>query len=72
MTSLTSPPKIQEFLDQTSYSTEDLYRCPLRVLRERKAHCFDGAVFAAAALRGTSGFHLWSLSSFPIKGMTTT
>jgi hypothetical protein len=27
------------------------YRCPLRVLRERVAHCFDGALFAAAALR---------------------
>ena len=51
MTSLTSPPKIQEFLDQTSYSTEDVYRCPLRVFRDRRAHCFDGAVFAAAALR---------------------
>jgi hypothetical protein len=51
MARLTSPAKIQEFLDQTSYSTEDIYRCPLRVLRERRAHCFDGAVFAAAALR---------------------
>jgi len=51
MASLTSPPKIQDFLDQTSYSTEDIYRCPLRVLREQRAHCFDGAVFAAAALR---------------------
>lgn len=48
---LTSPPKIQEFLDKTSYSTEDIYRCPVRVLREHRAHCFDGAVFAAAALR---------------------
>jgi hypothetical protein len=51
MARLTSPAKIQEFLDQTSYSTEDIYRCPLRVLREGRAHCFDGAVFAAAALR---------------------
>jgi hypothetical protein len=51
MEGLTSPPKIQEFLDQTTYSTEDIYRCPFRVLRERRAHCFDGAVFAAAALR---------------------
>jgi hypothetical protein len=48
---LTSPPNIQAFLDKTSYSTEDIYRCPLRVLRERRAHCFDGAVFAAVALR---------------------
>jgi len=36
MARLTSPAKIQEFLDQTSYSTEDIYRCPLRVLRERR------------------------------------
>jgi hypothetical protein len=49
--SLTSPAKIQEFLDRIAYSCEEAYRSPLRVLRERKAHCFDGAVFAAAALR---------------------
>ena len=49
--SLTSPRKIQSFLDQTTYSCEETYRCPLRVFRERQAHCFDGAIFAAAALR---------------------
>jgi hypothetical protein len=48
---LTSPARIQAFLDDIAYSTDDFYRCPLRVLRERTAHCFDGAVFAAAALR---------------------
>ncbi len=48
---LTSPASIQAFLDDIAYSTDDFYRCPLRVLRERTAHCFDGAVFAAAALR---------------------
>jgi hypothetical protein len=48
---LTSPAKIQVFLDDIAYSTDDFYRCPLRVLRERTAHCFDGAMFAAAALR---------------------
>lgn len=48
---LTSPAKIQEFLDEIAYSSDDFYRCPLRVLRERTAHCFDGAMFAAAALR---------------------
>jgi hypothetical protein len=42
---------IQAFLDSIPYSAEDIYRCPLRVLRDRKAHCFDGAMFAAAALR---------------------
>jgi hypothetical protein len=48
---LTTPAKIQVFLDQLPYSTEPIYRCPLRVLRERVAHCFDGALFGAAMLR---------------------
>jgi hypothetical protein len=48
---LTTPTRIQAFLDEVPYSTEHVYRCPLRVLRERVAHCFDGALFAAAALR---------------------
>lgn len=49
--SLTSPAKIQEFLDPLAYSSDEIYRCPLRVIREKRAHCFDGAVFAAAAMR---------------------
>ena len=48
---LNTPIKIQGFLDELPYSTEHIYRCPLRVLRDRVAHCFDGALFAAAALR---------------------
>ena len=48
---LRSPIKIQEFLDQMAYSTEKTYRCPLRVMRGKRAHCFDGAIFAAAVLR---------------------
>jgi len=48
---LTTPRDIQVFLDELPYSAEAIYRCPLRVLRERIAHCFDGALFAAAALR---------------------
>jgi len=51
MNSLDSPLKIQAFLDKTPYSTEPVYRSPLTVLRERRAHCFDGALFAAAALQ---------------------
>jgi hypothetical protein len=46
-----SPWDVQQFLDTVPYSTDPFYRSPLRVLRERRAHCFDGAVFAAAALR---------------------
>ena len=48
---LNSPIKIQSFLNTIPYSADEFYRCPLRVLRERKAHCFDGALFAAMALR---------------------
>ncbi len=48
---LSSPTKIQAFLDSIPYSAEDRYRCPLTVVRDRVAHCFDGAVFAAAMLR---------------------
>jgi len=49
--SLDSPAAVQAFLDETVYSADDFYRCPLRVLRERTANCLDGAFFAAACLR---------------------
>jgi hypothetical protein len=55
---MTSPIKIQSFLNSIPYSTDEFYRCPLRVLRERKAHCFDGALFAALALRRINGLPL--------------
>jgi hypothetical protein len=51
---LSTPEKIQRFLDQIPYNLEpdgDTARSPRRVLRDRTAHCFEGAVFAAAALR---------------------
>jgi hypothetical protein len=48
---LTSPEKIQAYLDSIAYSADDINRCPLRVLQDRKAHCYDGAFLAAAALR---------------------
>jgi hypothetical protein len=51
LASFETPFAIQQFLDSIPYSDEKIYRCPLRVLEDRKAHCFDGAVFAAAALR---------------------
>lgn len=50
-TALDSPPKIQAFLDGMPYSEEEVYRCPRQVLHDRKAHCFDGALFGTAALR---------------------
>lgn len=48
---LTSPARIQAFLDGVPYSGEERYRSPLTFLRDRTGHCFDGALFAAAALR---------------------
>jgi hypothetical protein len=51
LSGLNSPAKIQAFLDAIPYSTEPIYRCPRSVLRDRRAHCYDGAMFAAAALR---------------------
>jgi len=47
---LTTPAKLQAFLNDLPYRSEEIYRCPLRVLRDRRGHCFDGAVLAAAGL----------------------
>jgi hypothetical protein len=64
MDRLTRPIDIQRFLDELPYSTDPFYRCPLRVLRERRAHCFDGGLFAAAALRRI-GYPPLILDMFP-------
>jgi len=51
---LTTPEKIQRFLDDLAYNKEhdgETCRSPRRVLRDRTAHCMEGALFAAAALR---------------------
>lgn len=48
---LTTPARIQRFLDDLAYRAEDAAGCPRRVLAERRAHCLDGALFGAAALR---------------------
>ena len=48
---LTSPDRIQDFVDGVPYSADPIYRSPRSVMRDRKAHCFDGALFAACALR---------------------
>ena len=50
---LDTPARIQAFLNTIPYSEDKFYRCPLRLLRDRKGHCFDGALFAAMALRRT-------------------
>jgi hypothetical protein len=48
---LRSPAGVQKFLDEIPYNLGYTARSPARVLHERTASCFEGAVFAAAALR---------------------
>lgn len=48
---LDAPWRIQELLDSVPYATDQQTRSPRRVLRERCAHCTEGAFLAAAALR---------------------
>jgi hypothetical protein len=52
---LKTPEKIQRFLDiDIAYNKEpdgDTVRSPRRVLRDKVAHCLEGALLAAAALR---------------------
>ena len=49
--SLKDPVGIQRFLDDLPYHLGDTCWSPRRVLRENTAHCFEGAILAAAALR---------------------
>ncbi len=48
---LDSPARIQELLDSIPYNTTERTLSPLLVLKEGMAHCMDGGLFAAAALR---------------------
>jgi hypothetical protein len=50
---LSTPIKIQDFLDTLPMNHEkrgETYLSPRRALRQRKAHCLEGALLAAAAL----------------------
>jgi hypothetical protein len=49
--SLKDPYGIQKHLDEMPYHLGDTAWSPRRVLRENTSHCFEGAIFAAAALR---------------------
>jgi hypothetical protein len=65
---LTSPAKIQAFLDSVTYSPEDTTRCPVQVLQDRLAHCMDGGLFAAAMMRRL-GYPPLVVDIFPDPGM---
>jgi hypothetical protein len=51
---LTSPLKIQKYLDDLPYNKErdgETCRSPRRVIQDSTAHCFEAALMAAAAMR---------------------
>jgi hypothetical protein len=50
---LSTPAKIQDFLDSLpmNFSDVDPCLCPRQVLKQRTAHCMEGALLAAAALQ---------------------
>jgi hypothetical protein len=48
---LKTPSRIQKFIDALPYQYANTARSPQRALRERKGHCLEGALLAAAALR---------------------
>ena len=62
--SLKTPVGVQHFLDGLPYHLADTAWSPRKVLREGTAHCLEGAIFAAAALR-VLGFPplLWDLEA---------
>lgn len=49
--SLEHPHRVQRFLDSIPYHLAGTAFSPLQVLRHKTAHCLEGAIFAAAALR---------------------
>ncbi len=46
-----APSDIQGSLDSMEYDPDPESRSPRYVMKERRAHCFEGALFAAACLR---------------------
>jgi len=49
--SLKSPSGIQRFLNETRYNPNYLTCSPKKIIYSKTANCFEGALFAAAALR---------------------
>lgn len=50
---LSTPEKIQDFLNKLSFNFEkkgETYMSPRRLLKEKTAHCFEGALLGAVAL----------------------
>lgn len=50
LATLNDPDRIQAFLDSVSYNPVYECRSPRLVIKKRSAHCFEGALMAAAAM----------------------
>ena len=50
LNSLSTPFAVQLFLDECSYNSTEETRSPRYVLEHKRAHCLEGAIFAAACL----------------------
>lgn len=51
---LNTPQKVQDFLDKIPFNfekKEETYWSPMKMLQKKKAHCFEGAVFACWCLQ---------------------
>jgi hypothetical protein len=48
--SFTNPWSVQIYLDSTDYNPDYECRSPRYVMKSKRAHCFEGALFAAAVL----------------------
>src|SRR5437763_2915203 len=61
---LKTPAGVQRFLDSLPYHLADTAWSPRKVLQKKTAHCLEGAIFGAAALR-VLGFPplLWDLEA---------
>src|SRR5213082_2242863 len=61
---LKTPAGVQRFLDSLPYHLADTSWSPRKVLQKKTAHCLEGAIFAAAALRVLGFPHLlWDLEA---------
>lgn len=51
LSGLSTPFRVQHYLESLPYIAGERNRSPLAVLRDGQCHCYDGALLAAAALR---------------------
>lgn len=65
---LDTPAKLQAFLDTLAYRPEYSNLTCVEVMQQRKAHCLDGGIFAAAVLK-RMGFPPLLVDIFPDPGM---